>query len=111
MWYYRTEVRNTLHLPLRVVWFEAFHREGRKWVPGNITGRTLTGQDFSEWYQDGDKIVDGVIPPGGVAVDARNWHGSAVPTSEPIKWAYRAVDSSGKEHYAEVVIESVPVRE
>jgi len=111
MWYYRTEVRNTLDVPLRVVWFEAFHQEEGQWVPGNITGRTLTGQDFSEWYHDGDKIVGGVIPPRGAAVDARNWHGSSVPTREPVKWAYRAVDPSGKEHYAEIVVESVPVRE
>ena len=111
MWYYRTEVCNTLDVPLRVVWFEAFHWEGGRWVPGNITGRTLTGQDFSEWYTHGDKIIDGVIPPGSTAVDNRNWHGSLRPTPEPMKWAYRAVAPSGTEHYAEVVIESVPIRE
>jgi hypothetical protein len=55
--------------------------------------------------------VDGVILPGAAAVDARNWHGSAAPSIGPTKWAYWAVDPSGGEHYAEVIVESVPVRQ
>jgi hypothetical protein len=109
MWYYRTEVQNKLDVPLTIVWFEAYHWDGKRWRAGSITGRDLTAQDFSEWYLDGDQIIDGVIPAGGVAVDNRNWHGSDAPTAAPTKWAYSAVDPSGKEHYAEVIIESVPI--
>jgi len=110
MWYYRTDVKNTLDVPLRVVWFEAYHVENGKWIPGNVTGRTLTAKDFGEWYGDGDRIVDGVIPPRGTATDGRNWHGSMRPKSDPVKWAYKAIDPSGVEHYAEVIVESVPIR-
>jgi hypothetical protein len=110
MWFYRTEVRNTLDVPLRITRFEAYVQQGGRWVARNITGRSLTAQDFGEWYPDGVKVVDGMIPPGGVAVDVRNWHGSSAPTNGPTKWAYWAVDPSGAEHYAEVVVESVPVR-
>lgn len=110
MWFYRTEVRNTLDVPLRVFKFEAFSWDGQRWVAGNIMGRELTAHDFSEWYPDGDRIVDGVIPAGGTAVDARNWHGSEQPSRAPVKWAYWATDPAGTEHYAEVVVESVPVR-
>jgi hypothetical protein len=111
MWYYRTEVRNICDVPLRITRFEAYHQAAGRWVAGNIMGRSLTAKDFSEWHPDGDQIVDGVIPPGGVAIDARNWHGSQNPTTGPTKWAYWAVDPSGVEHYAEVVIESVPIRQ
>ncbi len=111
MWSYRTEVRNTLDVPLRIVWFEAFTWHGSRWVPETIAGRTLTAKDFSEWYPDGDEIIDGVIPASGVAIDARNWHGSESPSRAPTKWADKATDPSGTEHYAEVVVESVPIKE
>jgi hypothetical protein len=110
MWYYRTEVRNTLDVPLTIVWFEAYRWDGKRWRAGNVTGRDLTAQDFSDWYADGVEIIDGTIPAGGVAVDNRNWHGSDTRTATPIKWAYSAVDPSGKEHYAEVIVESVPIK-
>jgi hypothetical protein len=41
MRYYRTEVRNTLNVPLRVIRFEAFVQQGGRWVGGNATGRYL----------------------------------------------------------------------
>ena len=110
MWFYRTEVRNNLDVPLRVRKFEAFHWDGSKWIAGTIMKRELTAKDFSDWYGDGDPIVDGVIPPGGVAIDGRNWHASHEPNRGPTRWAYWAVDPEGKEHYAEVVVESVTIR-
>jgi hypothetical protein len=91
-----------LDVPLRVAWFDAMRGDGIFWVPGNILGRPLDSQVFSAWYSDGDPIVDGVIPPKGVAVCGTNWHGSAInPILGPIKWAYRAVDPSGGFYYAE----------
>ncbi len=106
MWFYRTEVRNTLEVPLRVVWFEGFTRVGWQWIPGNIMGRNLTGKDFSAWYSDGESIVNGVIPPGVVAVNACNWHGSNNgPVLGSVKWAYKAEDPSGVAYYADVVLE------
>jgi len=110
MWFYRTEIRNTLAVPLRVYKFEAYGWDGQQWVAGNVMGRELTARDFTEWYPDGDRIEEGVIPPGGAAVDARNWHGSDQPVHPPVKWAYWATDPSGGRHYAEVVVESVPHR-
>ncbi len=86
MWYYRTEVRNTTDSPLRVVWFEAYSRDFGKWEPGNITGRTLTHEDFCEWYSDENGLwEDGTIPPGGAAICDINWHGGRVPWSPRIK--------------------------
>lgn len=104
MWYYRTEVRNTLEIPLRIVWFEAFFWVGWWWMPKNIMRRALTGKDFSAWYSDGSPIVDGVIPPGIAAVNGCNWHGSNALPISACKWAYRAEDPSGIEYYAEVVL-------
>jgi hypothetical protein len=109
MWFYETTVTNTLDVPLRVIWFEGYYLQGQEWVAGNIMGRELTSQDFSDWFGDGVKVVDGVIPPGKSAKDARNWHGSPSPTSGPSKWAYKAVDPNGVEYYAEAIIESVPI--
>jgi hypothetical protein len=110
MWFYRTQVRNTLNVPLRITRFQAYVQENGQWVGGNVMGRTLTAQDFDDWYSDGIKIKDGVISPGEVAVDAVNWHGSSIPSHNPTKWAFWAVDPSGVEHYAENIIESVPIR-
>jgi hypothetical protein len=104
MLFYRTEVRNTLDVPLHIVWFEAFHRSSDIWVPNNIMRRSLTGEDFSAWYSDGEPIVHGVIPPGGVAVNACNWHGSNLPLLISWKWAYKAEDAWGLDYYAEIVV-------
>jgi hypothetical protein len=98
-------------VPLTIVRFEAYKSRRGQWVAGNVTGRTLKAKDFDDWYSDGLKITNGVIPPGSVALNAVNWHGSQNPTTEPTKWAFWAVDSSGKEHYAEVIVESVPINE
>lgn len=110
MWFYKTEVRNTLDVPLTIIKFEAYKLKNGQWVAGNITGKTLTAKDFDDWYSDGLKIKDGIIPPGSVALNAVNWHGSQIPTTEPTKWAFWAVEPSYKEHYAEVIVESVPIQ-
>lgn len=111
MWIYSTEVRNTLDVPLRITSFEAYVQKDGKWVAGNVMGRTLTAREFDEWYSDGLKIANGVIPPGEVALNAVNWHGSEKPTHGRTKWAFWAVDPEGKEHYAEVVVESVSIED
>jgi hypothetical protein len=106
MWYYRTEVRNTLEVPLRVIWFEGFTRRGWLWVPSNIMRRTLTGTDFTAWYSDGpDAIMNGLIPPYTAAICSCNWHGSNYGPPGPVKWAYIAVDPSGVKYYARVILE------
>lgn len=105
MWYYRTEVRNTTDSPLHVVWFEAYSRVLGKWSAGNIKGRTLTHADFREWYSDEDGLLeDGAIPPGGAAICSVNWHGSWRPWSRRVKWAFKALDQSGEEYYAEAAL-------
>lgn len=105
MWYYRTEVRNTTDSPLRVVWFEAYSRALGRWSAGNIKGRTLTHADFREWYSDEDGLLeDGSIPPGGAAICSVNWHGSRRPWASRTKWAFKALDQSGNEYYAEAEV-------
>jgi hypothetical protein len=110
MWYYRTEVKNKSTVPLKIIWFEAFRREGDKWIPGNITGHALTTEDFIDWYTEGDIIKDGVILPGQTAVCDPNWHGSEEPYTSDVKWAYKAVDPDGNIYYAEEIVVSVPVQ-
>jgi hypothetical protein len=105
IYYYRTEVHNTLNVPLRITWFNAFHRYLLGWTPRNILGRPLDGRVFSAWYSDGIAIIDGLIPPKESAVCGTNWHGSSSAILGPVKWAYRAVDPSGAEYYAEVILE------
>jgi len=110
MWYYRTEVRNTLSVPLRIVRFEAYKEQDGRWVAGNVTGRSLTAKDFDDWYSDGIKIKGGEIPPGETALNAVNWHGSSSPSTSLTKWAFWAIDPSGAQYYAESVVESIPIR-
>lgn len=105
MFYYRTEVRNLLTVPLRIIWFEGFTFADGRWHGKNILNRALTGKDFSAWYSDGEVIVNGVIPPGISAVNNCNWHGSNAPLHTTYKWAYKALDPSGAECYTEVVFE------
>src|ERR1700693_716952 len=64
MWYYRTDVKNNLDVPLRIIWFEGYNQLNGRWMAGNILGRTMTSADFSQWYTEGDPVVDGVIKPG-----------------------------------------------
>ncbi len=107
MWYYRTELRNDTESALRVVWFEGFGKWFSDWEPQNIMGRPLTQEDFAAWYTDENgEWNDGIIPAGRVAVCATNWHGSWLPWDSGTKWAYKAIDESGREWYAEAEVES-----
>ena len=107
MWYYRTEVRNNTNMPLRVVWFEAYRRRWFTWVPGNVTGRELTNDNFQKWYGDGGNLTeDGSIPAGESAVCAANWHGGWLQWSRRVNWAFKAVDEAGSEHFAEAEVRS-----
>ncbi len=110
MWYYRTEVRNFSAVPLRIVWFEGYSQINGTWVANNVKKRLLTGKDFVEWYSDGSPCPGGVIQPGTAAVCDPSWHGSDKPQSGPMKWAYKAVDPSGREYYAEAIVTSVPIK-
>jgi hypothetical protein len=110
MWYYRTDVKNNLDVPLRVIWFEGYTQVNGRWVANNILGRTLTAADFSQWYTEGDPVVDGVIKPGQTATCDPNWHASTSPKGMRVKWAYKAAAPDGQEHYAEGIVESVSIR-
>jgi hypothetical protein len=111
MWYYKTEVINTTDKPLQIIWFDHFYFHEKKWYPGNVKERPLTGYDFSGWYGDLQTIIDGLIPPQKTATCDLNWHGFEHPETNPRKWAYRAVDPDGNEYYAEAIIEASPIRE
>jgi len=106
MWCYRTEVRNKSGRPMRIVWFEGYTEYEGRWYANNILGRTMRGPDFSQWYTEGDRIEDGVIPAGGVAVCDVNWHGSEKPESLRTKWAFIAVDDQGNDYFVEALVPS-----
>lgn len=107
MWYYRTEVKNTLSVPLQITWFAAYVLVDGAWK----LGRELDTDKFVKWYTEGDPVPDGVIQPGQTAVCDPNWTGSQDQTALPVKWAYRAVAPDGQEYYAEAVIEHTPITE
>ncbi|NIT14441.1 MAG: hypothetical protein GTN99_09440 [Candidatus Dadabacteria bacterium] len=110
MWYYKTEVVNNTSKALQIIWFDHFYFHENRWYPDNIKQRPLTGYDFSMWYGDLETIIDGLIPPGKTATCDLNWHGFSKPHTVPRKWAYRAIDPEGCEHYAEAVIEGAPIK-
>jgi len=107
-WPYRTEVKNNLEVPLRITHFEIYLYENGKWVPRNLKRRTLTSADFTEWYNDGDSVIDGWIQPGKFAVDAENWTSSGNSVPPRCKWTYAAEDSAGNVYHAEEEIELNP---
>lgn len=112
MWYYETSVTNNLDVPLQIVWWEAFCREGNRWVPVfSEDGPNRAGSDFTLWFTDGVRVVDGVIPPGETAIDAENWTDSSGRSSFQVKWAFVAVDSEWVEYYAEAIIECAAIDE
>ena len=107
-WSYRTEVKNNLHVPLRITHFEIYLHENEKWVARNLKGRRLTSADFAEWYNDGDSVFDGWIKPGEVAVDAENWTSWGLYAPPRCKWTYTAQDAHGREYDVEAEVELVP---
>lgn len=108
MWFYRTEVRNNVAVPVRITGFEGWLRDGSRWVPANIMNRPLTSKDFAKWYADGKPATGGWIQPGASAVCDPNWHGGTSPVSPRCKWTYEGVDAAGKKYRAEAEIKSVP---
>ncbi len=110
MLYYRTELKNNSDRPLKVVWFEGYTKYGNSWRANNILGKTLQKREFSQWYTEGDKVIDGVILPGQKAVIDVNWHGSKSGTVLPMKWAYIAVDNFGNDYYVDAEVDPALVR-
>lgn len=110
MWYYRTEVSNSTDHPIQITQFEGYFYKDSKWIPANITKRTLTADDFAKWYPQGDPVTNGWIQPHARAACDPNWHGVTSPVSPRCKWAYDGVDSKGKTYHAEAEIESVPIK-
>ncbi len=105
LWYYRTEVRNVSQKPVRIVWFDGMSYYEDGWQPDTLAGHTLRGADFSDWYTEGDPIVDGVLPPGAVAICDANWQSNDTDELLQIKWAYIAVDQHGNDYYVEGVVD------
>lgn len=105
MSYYRTEVKNNSNQPLKIVWFEGYEQFQGTWYPGNVLGRTLRGDEFSEWYTEGDKTDGGIILPGETAICDVNWHGNDSTGGQNIKWAFIAVDRSGNDYYIEATVD------
>ena len=110
MWVYRTEVRNDTDYPIQVTQFEGYFFKNSEWTPVNIMNRTLTAEDFSQWYKDGTPVTNGWIQPHTSAVCDPNWHGVTSPISPRCKWTYDGIDSKGKTYRAEAEIRSVPIK-
>ena len=104
MWYYRTEVKNMLPFPLQITWFATFSLIGDEWV----LQEELDGEDFVNWYVEGDPCPNGIIQPGQTAIRDPSVQGATDPRGGISKWAYLAKDPSGQEYYAESVVELVP---
>lgn len=101
MWYYRTEIKNTSDKPLRIVWFEGYMNFNNHWYGSNVLNEPLRSEEFSQWYTEGAKIINGLIPPGATAVCDVNYHGSDEPDFIRTKWSYIAVDEKGNDYLVE----------
>lgn len=110
VWYYRTEVSNATDRPIRITSFEGSYYLNSRWTPANIMHRTLTADDFSKWFTQGDKITNGWIQPRGKAVCDPNWHGATSPVPPRCKWTFEGIDSDGKAYHAEAEIKAVPAK-
>lgn len=107
-WQYSTEVRNNLTIPLRITDYSFYFYEQGHWVRRNYDQRTFTSVNFTRFYAEGDKVVDGWIQPGEVAINQNNWTRSSYPITPRGKWVYTGEDSAGNVYYAETEIEMVP---
>lgn len=110
MWFYQTVVRNNSDRKLKVVWFEAYFKDGDQWVASNVLNRPLTNAIFRQWFSDGKEGLDadGWIVPHGEALNAVNWHYNTEKTAPDSKWCFIAVDEYGFDYFAEAVIQSIP---
>jgi hypothetical protein len=105
MWFYRTEIKNNTKSPLKVVWFEGYIEENGNWYAANILGHTMRGEEFSTWYSEGSKVINGVIQPGEIAACDVNWHGGLNKEYINVKWSYILVDDKGKDYFVEEVVD------
>ena len=110
MWFYRAEIKNNTKSPLKVVWFEGYLEENGNWYAANITGHTMRSKDFSAWYTEGAKVINGVIPPGEFAACDVNWHGSENKEYINMKWSYILVDDKGKDYFVEKEVDHKVVK-
>jgi thiol-disulfide isomerase/thioredoxin len=109
VWRFRTEVRNNLDVPLRIVEFGNYGRRGDEWILMNVKRQVYTSANFSEWYTAGDKTSDGWIAPGAVAADGDNWISRHTPVPAfPYKWVYTAEDRTGGKYRGECEVDLIP---
>ncbi|RYG68952.1 hypothetical protein EON80_10660 [bacterium] len=111
LWFYRTEVTNTLDEPLQILRFEAFFWVENRWVASNVLGRPLTDEVFTRWYGIEDGPNNGWLRPGVKAVCEVNWHGMPSPTCPRMKWVFYAQDERGNPYQGEGEVISVPYDE
>ena len=111
-YFYRTEITNTNDVPIRIIWFECFIMlDGEHWHGVNITNKVLREDMFVAWYSDGEsKPKGGWLQPGATAVCDPNWHHSEQEKFPKTKWAFIAVDGTGKNYFSEALVERVNVQ-
>jgi len=110
MWFYRAEIKNNTTRPLKVVWFEDYLEDNGDWYSANVLGRTMRSEDFSAWYTEGSKIINGVIQPGETAVCVVNWHGSLSKEYVNSKWSYILIDDRGNDYFVEKIVDPKVVK-
>jgi len=110
IWRFRTEVRNNLDVPLRIIEFGNYSsRINGEWVLANVKRQIYTNANFSEWYVAGDKTIDGWIEPGAVAADDNNWFSDPTPVPAfRTKWVYTAEDKTGRKYRGECEVDLIP---
>ncbi len=106
VWVYRTEVENTLEVPIRVIWFQfSFRDEHGTWFGTNVRKRELFNEDFRDWYGDEPGIDEkGWLAPGAKGVCDPNWQLAFCEEIGTTKWGFIAVDAEGNDYYAEAIV-------
>jgi hypothetical protein len=105
--FYRTDVRNNIDRPIRVVWFDAFSWLDGRWIASNVRNKVLRTRDFIDWYGSDAMTPDGWLHPAGIASCHGNWHWTNTPEDVPTKWAYVAVDVHGNDYFAEAIVPAI----
>jgi len=105
-WAFETRIHNASDRPLRITAFGTSVHDGDAWV---TRGEPFSGQQFVEWYTDGDALDDGWLAPGRTAVDARNWYRDPHPMGPAVRWFYRAEDPEGREYESARYVDFIPV--
>lgn len=104
-WAFETRIHNASDLPLRITAFGTQVHDGEGWVE---QGTPFTGQQFVDWYTDGDAFDDGWLAPGRTAIDARNWYRDPNPIGPAVRWFYRAEDAQGGTYETAEYVDFVP---